>query len=811
MGLSESRRGACKSMSYQLTERMAARRCAAVRRPFAVRAGLLRLRNNAVIATRVTLSVSASYGACDVIRGRGAAQTVFCAAVEMRERPPAPLEPYAAGSHAHRSACWKQPMSVARNCRLLLTNTDGSADSARGRRSAACVLTCVLLGPVGGGAFAGAQLATPGAGDLKQLSIEDLMNLEVTSVAKEPQRLLQAAAAIQVITADDIRRSGASSIPEVLRLADNLQVAQINAHDWAISARGFNANLANKLLVLVDGRVVYTPLYGGVLWNVQDCLLADIERIEVISGPGGTLWGANAVNGVINIITRAAQDTQGLYALAAGGNELQEQAGIRFGTTLAPGVYFRAYGKYTGLDREVTTAGTSADDSWHFGRGGFRLDSEPSAPNRLTVQGDFYSGAEDVLATGGASLSGGNILGRWTHETPGAASMSLQLYYDHTHLSQPFAASPAAPPFFSGFPAASLKDDLDTYDLDFQYHVAWGARHKIAWGLGYRATHESDGDLSIVRFSPTVLSQTLYSGFVQDEIMLAPRVYLTVGSKLEHNDYTGLDFEPSARLQWNLKSSQLLWGALSRAVRTPSRFDRDLLVPSGLINPPPPFQFPTTYLKGNPDFVSETLLAYEVGYRAAIGPKLAASVSAFYNDYHHVRSTTATPTTAVYVFPYPIFFQNNLEGETHGLEISASYQMLEWWRLHAGYDLLQEHIRVRPGEVDATGATNETADPQRQVALRSSMDLPGGMTLDAALRWVDALHINNGPAGGPVVGIVPSYFELDSGIAWHATRSLELSLMGRNLLHAYHTEYGFPSPTREQIERSLFARITWGY
>ncbi|TLY86040.1 MAG: TonB-dependent receptor [Gammaproteobacteria bacterium] len=702
-------------------------------------------------------------------------------------------------------------MSVARNWRSFLVSVDHGAGSARGRRSAAFLLTWVLLGAVGGQAFASAQGATPTAGDLKQLSIEDLMNLDVTSVAKEPQRLLQAAAAIQVITADDIRRSGAASIPEVLRLADHLEVAQINAHDWAISAHGFNANLANKLLVLVDGRAVYTPLYGGVLWNVQDCLLADIERIEVISGPGGTLWGANAVNGVINIITKAARDTQGAYALAAAGNQLQKQVGIRIGATLAPDVYLRAYGKYTGRDREVTTAGTSAADSWHVGRGGFRLDAEPSPPNRLTVQGDFYSGAEDVAATGGAGLSGGNILGRWTHETPGGASMSLQLYYDHTHLSQPFPASPAAPPFFSGFPAASLKDDLDTYDLDFQYHFAWSAHHKVTWGLGYRATRESDEDLSFVRFTPTVLNQSLYSGFAQDEIMLARRVYLTVGSKLEHNDYSGLEFEPSARLQWNLESTQLLWGAISRAVRTPSRYDRDLLVPSGLINAPPPFQFPTTYLKGGPDFVSETLLAYEVGYRAAIGLKLAASVSAFYNEYHDLRSTAATPTTAVYVFPYPIFFQNNLEGETHGLEISASYQMLEWWRLRAGYDLLQEHIHVRPGEVDATGATNESADPQQQVALRTSLDLPRGMTLDAALRWVDSLHINNGPAGGAVVGIVPSYFELDAGIAWHASGSLELSLMGRNLLHAYHTEYGFPSPTREQIGRSLFGRITWGY
>ena len=389
--------------------------------------------------------------------------------------------------------------------------------------------------------------------------------------------------------------------------------------------------------------------------------------------------------------------------------------------------------------------------------------------------------------------------------------MNLQVYYDHTHLSQPFPASPAAPPFFSGFPAASLKDDLDTYDLDFQYHFSWGARHKVAWGVGYRATHESDEDLSLVRFAPTILSQTLYSGFVQDEIMLARRLHLTVGSKLEHNDYTGFEFEPSARLQWNPQSTQLLWGAISRAVRTPSRYDRDLTVPSGLINAPPPFQFPTTYLRGSPDFISEKLLAYEVGYRAELGPKLSTSVSAFYNRYHGLRSTTATPTTAVYVFPYPIFFENNLEGETHGLELSASYQMLGWWRLHAAYDLLQEHIHVKPGAVDATGATNETADPQQQVALRTSMDLPRNLTLDAALRWVDSLHINNSPAGGPVVGIVPGYFALDSAIAWHATPSLELSLMGRNLLHAYHTEYGFPSPRREQIGRSVFGRITWGY
>jgi iron complex outermembrane recepter protein len=695
----------------------------------------------------------------------------------------------------------------------VLRLIDKANDSAAFRHRSLHIplaLTCLSLANLCGQALADTPVITPSAQELKQLSLDELMNLEVTSVSKEPQKLLQAAAAIQVITNEDIRRSGATSIPEALRLADNLEVAQINSHDWAISARGFNANLANKLLVLIDGRAVYTPLYGGVLWNVQDYLLEDIDRIEVISGPGGTLWGANAVNGVINIITKAARDTQGLYAQAAGGKELQDLTGVRYGGQLAPDVYLRIYGKYFDRGAELTSAGASADDSWHMGRAGFRMDAEPSGQNRLTLQGDFYSGIEDFAAAGDGGLSGGNVLSRWTHTISADASMSLQFYYDHTHIEQPYAASPPAP-FYSGFPAASLTDDLDTYDLDFQYHFTWGERQKLVWGLGYRATHEVDEDLAIVRFLPPVLDQSLYSGFAQDEMMLSRDVYLTIGTKLEHNDYTGFEVQPSARLQWNLDPQQLLWAAVSRAVRTPSRYDRDLVVPTGLINAPPPYQFPADYLKGSSDFVSETLIAYEIGYRAEIGPRLSTAISTFYNDYSDLRSATATPATALYVFPYPIYFQNNLEGETHGLELTATYQIREWWRLRAGYDLLQEHIHVKPGQVDVTDASNETADPQQQFALRSSMDMPRNIALDAALRWVDTLHINDGPTGGPVVGIVPSYFELDSRLAWHPTPRLELSIVGQNLLHDHHIEYGFPSPTREEIERSVFGRITWGY
>jgi len=661
-----------------------------------------------------------------------------------------------------------------------------------------------LSGP--SGAAAADDLAAPA--DLAQMSLEQLMNVQVTSVSRRPQKLIEAAAAIQVISNEDIRRSGATSLPEALRLAGNLEVAQINSHDWAISARGFNANLANKLLVLIDGRAVYTPLYGGVLWNVQDYPLADIERIEVISGPGGTLWGANAVNGVINIITKSASDTQGLHVEAAGGNELDDQEVLRYGAEPATGLYVRGYGQYTGRGGEVTASGANARDAWQIGRGGFRLDDEATVRDRLTLQGDLYHGAEDAGGIGEEDLSGGNVLGRWTHLASTGSSLSLQLYYDHTYLRQPYPASAPVAPYYTGFPATALTDALNTDDAQFDYQFTIGLRQLLNWGLEYRATQELDQG-SFVRFLPNQLDQNLYSGFLQDQIQLVPDMSLIIGSKLEHNDYTGFEVEPNLRWQWNVQPQQLLWAAVSRAVRTPSRYDRDLLVPTGLTNAPPPYVFPNAYLQGNEDFVAETLIAYELGYRAVFGSQWSGSLSTFFNQYDHVRSTTATATTTDYPFPYPVYFQNNLEGTTQGLELSSSYQPLDWWKLDAGYDLLIEHLHVRPGEVDATGALGETADPRGQAFLRSSMDLPRRLTFDAALRWVDALHIDNGPNGGPVVGTVPSYWQLDTRLAWQATPRLTLSLVGQNLLSEYHVEYGYPSASREQIARSVFARITW--
>jgi iron complex outermembrane recepter protein len=655
--------------------------------------------------------------------------------------------------------------------------------------------TLVLLAMAGAAAAlcetAAAEVDSPIIGSLKQLNVEDLMNVEVTSVARHPEKLLEAASAIQVITQDDIRRSGATSIPEALRLADNLQVAQKNSHDWAISARGFNTDLANKLLVMIDGRTVYTPLYSGVFWDVQDYLLEDIDRIEVISGPGGALWGANAVNGVINIITKSAKDTQGVYAEAGGGSQPQDFTGLRYGGSLGADSAYRVYGKYFDRDAEVLANGDSASDSWRQGRAGFRMDSDATAHDRLTLQGDYYDGRENEQTGGVDAVSGANLLGRWTRSVSDESDFSLQSYLDQTHLGDPAGPLVVAGMQFS--PAGTLYDDLTTYDVDFQHRFSLGARNRVVWGLGYRYTHDAVIEAPSVGFLPAVLVQNLYSGFVQDELALARNLSFTLGTKLEHNDYTGFEFEPDARLSWRLNSSQALWAAVSRAVRTPSRIDTDLSEGT------PPYLI---LLKGNPDFTSEALLAYELGYRAQLNSAFTASVSSFYNQYNDLRSTSYTPATIL-----PLYFANNLEGDTYGLEFSGNYQVTEDWSLHAGYTLLRENLRVKPGEYDLDGALNETADPRGQFSIRSALNLSRRTEFMAALRWVDTLHTNN----GPTPGTVPSYFELDTRLAWHVSTRLELSLAGQNLLHDRHPEYGFPEPTRVEIERSVYGKFAWRY
>jgi iron complex outermembrane receptor protein len=627
--------------------------------------------------------------------------------------------------------------------------------------------------------------------ELKQLNVEDLMNLEVTSVTRHPARLLEAASAIQVVTQAEIRRSGATTLPEALRLAGNLQVAQRGSHGWAISARGFNTELANKLLVMIDGRTVYTPLFSGVFWEAQDYLLEDIDRIEVISGPGGTLWGANAVNGVINVITREAVDSQGLHLEAAAGSQLESLAGLRYGGSLAEDVHFRVYGKHIDGDRSVLGDGSRVNDDWRRTQGGFRVDSADVAGHSFTLQGDGYQLDESAPTGGEIVMRGVNLLGRWTHTWSADSDLSLQAYYDRASLSDPVPALMIGG--VQAVPPGTLRDRLDTFDLDFHHRFPLGSAQVITWGLGFRHTHDVVTNAPGLAFFPAELDQQLYSAFLQAAIRLREDLVLTVGSKLEHNDYTGLEYEPGVRLQWRPLQTQTFWGAISRAVRTPSRVDRDLSQAA------PPY---IAVLQGRPEFTSEKVVAYEAGWRAQAGSTLTTSVAVFYNDYSDIRSTSITPLTIL-----PFFFANNLEGHTWGVEFAGSVQLMEGWSLHGGYNLLREDLRVKPGTFDLSNARNETSDPEHQVTLRSSTTLPGGLDFDAGLRWVDTLQNSNGPAAGSV----PSYVELDARLAWHATRRLELALVGRNLLDDHHPEYGFPGPNRAEAQRSVHGKVTWRY
>src|SRR2546423_11946806 len=503
---------------------------------------------------------------------------------------------------------------------------------------------------------------------LKKLSIEQLMNLQVTSVSKRPERLSQTASAIQVITQEDIRRSGAASLAEALRLAANLQVAQIDSRQWAISARGFNGTTANKLLVLIDGRTVYTPLFSGVFWDVQEVPLQDIDRIEVISGPGATLWGANAVNGVINVITKDAKDTQGFVLSGGGGTEQHGFGTVRYGAPLGSSVRARIYGR--GFDRDATAlpSGQDAADDWHLEQGGFRMDWEASSASRVTLQGDLYDGRIAEDSGGDIGVSGGNVIAKWSRTLSERSSLAAHLYYDRTHRDIP----------------GLFGEDLDTYDFDLQHRTRLGERHDVVWGLGYRNINDRTviGSDSTLAFLPLHVAREWFTGLVQDEIALLPnRFHLTLGTKIEHNDYTGFELQPSGRVNWTLSPSATLWASVSRAVRAPSRIDRELFARVS----------PTSFLAGGPGFHSEDELAYELGYRHQQG-SLALSVATFYSRYHGLRTLEQLHPPAADT----LVIGNGQDGESFGAELTAGYVLSSRWRVRVGYTELRVHVWPNP-------------------------------------------------------------------------------------------------------------------
>jgi iron complex outermembrane receptor protein len=606
--------------------------------------------------------------------------------------------------------------------------------------------------------------------DLSLMTIEELANIEITSVSKKPEPLSNAAAAVYVITREDIRRSGATSIPEILRLAPNLQVARVDSSQYAITARGFNSTTANKLLVLIDGRSVYTPLYSGVFWDVQDVLLEDIERIEVISGPGGTLWGANAVNGVINIITRHSRNTTDTLVYVGAGND-EYGAGARYGARFGEDANYRIYAKGFSRDDTVTETGSSAHDSWHKWQIGFRTDWGKSG-NEFTLQGDAYDGSIAQASNNDKTISGGNLIGRWSKTLQNGSDIQVQAYYDRTRRDYP----------------GVFRENLYTYDIGLQHHFLLGAHHDVVWGGGYRLMRDEVTNSAALAFLPPDRTLGLANFFLQDNISLGERLQLTLGTKLENNSYTGLEVQPNARLAWKLRDHALLWSAVSRAVRTPSRLDRDLFAPAS-----PPF-----ILAGGPDFKSETVIAYEIGYRAQPVSQASVSISTFYNVYDNLRSVELAPGGAPPLGPFVL--GNKMKGYTYGLEAWGDYRVLDGWQLSAGYNYLAKNLGFKSGSTDTTGVQAAGNDPTYQVSARSKMNLPYNLDFDAALRFINDLPNPH----------VPSYLALDGRLGWIPIKNLEISVSGFNLLDQRHPEFG-AAPTRSEIERSVYARVLWNF
>ncbi len=645
-----------------------------------------------------------------------------------------------------------------------------------------------------------------GVPDVAAMSMEDLMNMQVTSVSKRTQKVADAAAAIFVITQEDIRRSGATSIPEALRMAPGIQVARIDENKWAIGSRGFNGRFDNKLLVLIDGRSVYTPLFSGVYWNVQDVMLEDVDRIEVIRGPGATLWGANAVDGVINVITKKAKSTQSTVVTAGAGTEERAAGGVRYGSKLGDNTYYRAYAKYFDWGPSAYPSGMTAHDGWDALRGGFRADWTPTAANSLTLQGDMYRSRFDETLTvaslsppysntfpNDGKYSGGNLLGRWNH-TSERSSMSLQMYYDNTTITD----------------HSLFGDHQNIFDIDFQHAFHTGDSQQFVWGFGYRSIRDKNDPSFTVSLQPNQVTLNHFSTFLQDEISLVDnRLQITLGSKFERNEFTGLEVEPNARLLWTVTPNQSIWTAVSRAVRTPALTEEGLRLNSAVIPPGTPSN-PTPLpavlaVFGSHQFNSEDLLAYELGYRVQATSNLSIDLATFYNNYSGLRTAEpgapfveASPAPTDIVIPFVA--SNKMSGGTYGVELFADWKVVPKWRLAGSYSYLQMNIHKNADSQDPTADNPNGSSPRHQWYLRSSVDLPKHFEQDTTLRFVDHLPSLN----------LPNYYSLDAHLGWRPVTSLELSIGGQNLLNNWHLEFlpDFVNTSPTVVKRSIFGSIT---
>ena len=619
-----------------------------------------------------------------------------------------------------------------------------------------------------------------------------------------------------MITSEDIRRAGATTLPEALRLAQGLHVARIDASKWAIASRGFNSHFVSNLLVLIDGRSVYSPLFSGVFWEIQDLLLEDVERIEVIRGPGATMWGANAVNGVINIITRDARETRGALLKTGMGTEERGFGALRYGARLGESAYYRAHVKYFNRDPLVDAGGTEADDAWSSLHGGFRLDWDVDDDDTATLQGRLYKvEADEILAIPSRlppylsvindqrNFAGGHVQGRWQRELADGATLALQIYYDLSEVEGAFTQQDG--PF---------RETRHTLDFDTQHSFARTGRHEIIWGLGYRLTRDRIAGIVDFSFDPPRRSDQLFSAFVQDEIALsAERVYLSAGSKFERNDYTGFEFQPNLRLLLKLHPRQSVWTAISRAVRTPTRIEDDVRLLGDVIPPSSaanPSDLPIAVIfQGDRGIKAENLLAWELGYRGEVMRGITVDVAGFYHVYDDLRTLepavpfldtlATTPHLSI-----PFRARGKMRGEVYGTEAMIEVRPLPRWQMKATYTFLQMDLRLDEDSRDPGSDALADESPNHQWALRSAMDLHQNLELDLGLRYTGELSGLN----------VEGYVDLDARLEWRVRPGLAFSLVGRNLLDDHHLEFSKVAVINTQsseVERELYGMWTWEF
>jgi len=645
------------------------------------------------------------------------------------------------------------------------------------------------------------------------MQLEDLLTLEVTTASKKKQPLHEVATAIFVITQEDIRRSGVTSIPEALRMAPGIQVARMDSNKWAISSRGFNSQFANKLLVMIDGRSVYTPSFSGVYWDAQDTMLEDIDRIEVIRGPGATVWGANAVNGVINIITKHAGDTQGGLLVAGGGNQEKALASMRYGQQTSEDTFSRFYLKYNDRDGSfATTTNEDNGDEWKTARAGFRVDTQRSDKDSLTFQGDIYHNDENqiinqwkdpsdpnnavfapfYLATNindTVESSGWNVMTKWQHIIDDDSSTNLQIYFDQTDRNEGF-----------------LRQQHGTFDIDFQHQFIVDKNHDIIWGLGYRNIRADYENTFMVSFLPATQNLDLYSAFIQDEIELIENTLrLTIGSKFENNEFTGTEIQPSARLLWLANERNTFWASVSRAVRTPSLLEKTSSTVGSIAPIPPTFSPLVLRVLGNQSITSEELFAYELGYRFLPKENLSFDLALFYNDYNDTIVFEAPPTPV----PTGIIFDNTGFGHSHGLELSVDWRVLEWWRLQSNYSYLKvSGFLGKSADASGINSVNENSYPSNQFSVRSLMDINEKVSFDTWIYYVGKINQSSFSQNTSI----DAFTSVNIRLAWLPQKDLEFSLAGHNLLDEHHAEFiGEIILPQAEIHRSVYAQVRWNF